>query len=142
MRLISLTYVSASSELYNKNELMDILEASRRNNPKYNITGMLLYRSGYFIQALEGEERDVDAIYEKIKQDPRHQNILVVQKEAIEERAFGEWSMGFQNLDDVDLNEIPGYSDFLDAQFSDAYFRDVPNRAKHLLNVFKSGNSW
>jgi hypothetical protein len=60
MGLVSLVYVSVARELMSDEDLKAILEVARRKNAERNITGMLLYRSGYFIQALEGEEADVE----------------------------------------------------------------------------------
>ena len=35
-----------------------------------------MYRDGFFIQALEGEEETVMSLYNKIKTDPRHRSVL------------------------------------------------------------------
>lgn len=138
MGLISLTYVSASAHVMSENELMDILEVSRKNNAPLNITGMLLYRNGYFIQALEGDEEAVMGLYDKIAHDPRHHHVLLVHKEEITERSFSDWSMGFRNLDQMDPSELEGYTDYLEQSFSSDFYTKNPSRAKTFLRLFKN----
>jgi len=142
MTLVSLTYVSFATREMGEDDLKDILAASRRNNPKQDITGMLLYRDRYFIQALEGEDRDVTALYKKIEKDPRHSNVLLVGKDEINERSFGDWSMGFKNLDDMDAEQLDGYSNYLNEPFNPNDLAENPSRAKTLLNVFRSGTNF
>lgn len=138
MTLISLVYVSFSSHLLTDDELKDILEVSRENNQSKNITGMLLYRDRFFIQALEGEEGIVVPLYEKIKQDDRHQNVLLVHKGRIDSRTFPSWSMGFNKISDETVESLPGFTDFLDDPHDSTYFTDHPDRATTLLDSFKN----
>lgn len=139
MALLSLTYVSFATRDMTKDDIEDILRTSRKNNQTQNITGMLLYRNRYFIQALEGEEDAVTALYKRIEQDDRHNNVLMVSQNRIDERNFGEWSMGFKNLDDIDANAIEGYTDFLERPFDADALTQNPSQAKTLLNAFRSG---
>jgi hypothetical protein len=142
MTLISLAYVSASSRDMTNDDLTDILTTARSHNSANNITGMLLYRNGYFIQALEGEEQVVRALYDKISKDSRHRNVLTVQQEEIQERSFGEWSMGFHNLDAEEVESLSGYTDFLDQPFDTDVIAKSGNRAVTLLELFKEGGSY
>ena len=140
MSLVSLVYVSYATRHMNDPELVQILDTARERNEKEGITGMLLYRQRFFIQVLEGEEEKVDNIYASISKDPRHGSITLVQKAGISQRSFQEWSMGFRNLDKVDPNEHPGFSDFLTQNLSHDYFTEDLNRAKRLLMAFREGN--
>jgi hypothetical protein len=75
--------------------LNDILAASRKNNAKVGVTGMLLFIEGGFMQVLEGEDMAVAETYARICKDKRHWNTMVLlDRDA--PRAFGEWSMGFE----------------------------------------------
>ncbi len=138
MTLQSLTYVSSATREMTEEDIKDILNVSRRNNQALNITGMLLYRNGYFIQALEGEEENVMALYNRIEQDPRHKNTLVVSTEAIDERVFNDWSMGFKNLDNINPDELDGYTDFLQRPFGMDELSQKPSKVKTLLSAFRS----
>lgn len=137
MSLIALVYVSVASYPMSDDELKEILAVARRNNSERNVTGMLLYRDEYFIQALEGEEADVNAIYDKICQDKRHRNIITVYKNPIVARSFDNWSMGFNHIRDINPNELPGFTDFLNKPFDPVFLTGQPSRAKNLLEHFK-----
>lgn len=141
MALISLAYVSVEAREMTQDDLVDILNTARERNPKEGVTGMLLYRQGYFIQALEGEEEPVMNLYNDIAGDERHRNVLMVYKEEITERAFPNWSMGFQNMDELDPKAIDseGLTDFLQQPMAPEVLTQNPSRAKHLLELFKEG---
>ncbi|MDX2078866.1 MAG: BLUF domain-containing protein [bacterium] len=136
--MISLVYVSFASHKMTDDELKDILKVARETNEKLGVSGMLLYRDGFFIQAIEGEEEAVKALYERISKDPRHMNVTTVNIHPITERAFVGWHMGFNKLSDIAPTGIDddGYTDFLTNPNS-AFFTDNPDHAKILLNSFR-----
>ncbi len=72
----------------------DIVATARRNNAKADIDGFLMFDRTRFHQILEGPEDQIDALFAKIKADPRHTNIECLSRETITERYFSEWSMG------------------------------------------------
>lgn len=112
--MITLIYGSTATHQMSEAELLDILKVARTNNEKLNITGMLVYHDGNFLQVLEGEEKVVTSLFEKICQDPRHQSVMVFIKYSITERQFGEWEMGFVDVEQIGVDNIRGYSHFLD----------------------------
>jgi hypothetical protein len=136
MGLISLVYVSFESRPMSQADILDILETARKRNNAENITGMLLYRTGYFIQALEGEEAPVTQLYEDIAKDDRHRNVMMIYKNPIEKRSFGNWSMGFKNLEGIDPHSLEGYTDFLTQTITPELIGDG-SRAKAFLELFK-----
>jgi hypothetical protein len=72
----------------------DIVATARHNNAKAEIDGFLMFDRARFHQILEGPEDRIDALFAKIKADPRHKNIECLSRETITERYFSEWSMG------------------------------------------------
>jgi hypothetical protein len=46
-----MVYVSAAVKLFGEQELSELLAVSRRNKSERNLTGMLCYSDGNFIQA-------------------------------------------------------------------------------------------
>jgi hypothetical protein len=46
-------------------ELQNILSLSRKNNQMKNVTGVLLYGNGQFIQLLEGDRDLVDKTFQR-----------------------------------------------------------------------------
>jgi hypothetical protein len=96
-----LLYVSNTSRDLAPGALNDIIVSARRNNLALGITGLLLNIEGGFLQLLEGEERVLRELYARIGCDRRHWDLqLLLDREA--QRAFGEWSMGFEKLDGLD----------------------------------------
>ena len=70
--MVFLVYVSSAVKLFSDEELVQLLEASRENNSKIGVTGMLLYKEGNFMQLIEGPEESVRSLHAKISIDPRH----------------------------------------------------------------------
>ena len=138
MELVHCIYCSAHTQgELSADELGALLQASRLNNGKIGVTGMLLYRDGAFFQVLEGEPHVVEALFEKIAKDKRHNRIIKIILEPIDERAFAEWTMGHAQVTEKDLAEIPGLNDFFVRGTS--YLDLGEGRAKALLAAFKEG---
>jgi len=77
-------------------DLKELLARARARNTVVDVTGMLVYRGGIFLQALEGDEAAVGKIFRRIEKDPRHEGVCVLQSELLRGKCiFGEWSMGF-----------------------------------------------
>jgi hypothetical protein len=75
--------------------LDSILTAARRNNRRAGVTGALVYSARRFAQVLEGPPDSVEAIFERIQCDLRHDHVTVLEVSTPERRAFGDWSMAF-----------------------------------------------
>ena len=73
--------------------LSGLLIDSRENNEKNNITGSLICRSDIYLQMLEGPKKKVLEVFEKIKRDDRHLEVVVLSKGPVEERLFPNWAM-------------------------------------------------
>ncbi len=115
--MFRLIYVSSARKLMDKDALLGILAKAREKNARLGITGMLLYKDGNFLQLLEGEERIVRGIYETIARDTRHFDTMITMEEAVNERMFTEWSMGFHDLSDPALQSLPGFAPFRHLNF-------------------------
>jgi len=116
---------------------VELLTQSRENNTLAGITGLLLYKEGKFLQVLEGDDLLVRKLISKIEKDPRHAEVEVLRWEILKERRFPAWSMGFQNLDNVDIQRTPGYSEFMNEPLTSPDFKADPSRVWKLLRVFR-----
>jgi blue light- and temperature-responsive anti-repressor len=76
-------------------EITQILQTARRKNKQQNVTGALLFNSGYFAQALEGPRLAIETIFERIQRDPRHGDVTVLSSQTGGHRDFPEWSMAY-----------------------------------------------
>ena len=134
--MIQLVYVSAAVTSFTNEELLQLLEIARRNNERLGVTGMLLYKDGEFMQALEGDEPTVRELTEKIRRDPRHTDIRILLERPANAREFPDWSMGFQNLNELP-QDVPGYTTFLDSPLRSHIFGANPALCRRLLLLFK-----
>ena len=108
-------YLSSGTRWFSEAELKDILVVSNVNNTTHNITGLLLYRDGNFIQLLEGEEEDVQKTFQKISDDQRHKGITPIASGQIKERNFPNWAMGFKTIDSENLSSFLKYLNYDDS---------------------------
>ncbi|OOQ61418.1 BLUF domain-containing protein [Mucilaginibacter pedocola] len=106
-----LIYLSTAVDLLDEQEIHNLLAKSRARNASNDITGILLYHEGNFIQLLEGEQAKVDETLERIAGDPSHKNIIVIDEGDLDERNFGAWSMGYQKATAKELADIEAYTD-------------------------------
>jgi Sensors of blue-light using FAD len=135
--LFQIVYTSTAAENFGRLELLDMLAGSVRRNKKAGITGLLLFKDGCFMQALEGEEPAVKALFAKICRDPRHHHVIPLLQEPIEKRYFPDFAMAFRDLDTLGLQDLPGYSEFLNTPLNgDLLKNDIP-KCQRLLLYFK-----
>lgn len=137
MSLYCLIYTSVSSQKMSDDDLKGLLEKSRTKNYTLDITGMLLYLDPYFIQVLEGEKTILEEIFDTINQDSRHEKVSIIYKQPLEKRYFSNWSMGFNKIRDKDIDNLEGFSDFLQRPNSTS-ITDLPSEIKTILNKFKN----
>lgn len=104
-----LAYISTAVNLMSDAQLLEILKTARNNNNERSVTGVLLYSGGTFIQALEGEDTDVDVIFEAIETDSRHKNVIKLIDKPLDARNFPDWSMGFATINQLQVQEISGF---------------------------------
>tara|TARA_Y100000385_G_C12695294_1_gene468154 strand:- start:15 stop:437 length:423 start_codon:yes stop_codon:yes gene_type:complete len=75
-------------------EILDnILNTSRTNNTKWDITGNLVFHSDLFLQLLEGPPDAIDSLYQDILLDNRHTDIFKLRDEITQRRLFASWTM-------------------------------------------------
>ena len=132
-----LVYVSSAVELFSPEDLLRLLETSRRNNERDDITGMLLYKDGNFMQALEGERHTMEALHARIQRDARHRGLTTLLQGELRARAFPGWSMAFRDLRSPGVSATPGFSEFLNTPLTGEEFAGDPTRAHRLLLSFK-----
>jgi hypothetical protein len=90
--MLQLVYVSSVTPGANVDSAA-ILAASRINNRRDGITGLLYSDKARFLQALEGPEDKVEATFARIEADGRHRAIVLLSRRAIDVREFGDWEM-------------------------------------------------
>lgn len=136
-RLTHLIYTSRASRDFDTGTLKSILQASRGNNARRGVTGMLLAAGDTFFQVLEGDEVTLEPLFSTIKADPRHDGVTMIIHEPIANRSFGDWTMGFAEVAPEELASLEGASD---ASQSERVLDGLkPGRAKKILTAFAEG---
>lgn len=135
--LFQIVYTSTASESFDRAALKEMLKASVQRNNQAGITGLLLYKEGCFMQALEGEEPAVKTLFAKICRDPRHRRIIPLIHEPVNERSFPHSAMAFRDLNSAELRELPGYSEFMNTPLNAELYSDDISKCQKLLLLFK-----
>ncbi|MEY4190010.1 MAG: hypothetical protein RIR17_746 [Planctomycetota bacterium] len=132
-----LLYTSVATNPMAKDSLRELLIKAVDYNSSKGITGMLLYKDGNFMQVLEGEETAIRTLFEKISKDSRHRDILVLKEGKLQEHMFSNWSMGFRDLNSPDMQNLPGYTQFMNLGFNSSETYNNPNICLKMLKIFR-----
>lgn len=126
--LKTICYLSTKAYDLSEEDITAIFEDSLGNNTAQDVTGILVYNQGNFLQVLEGEEGVVDTLFHKITKDERHKNIITVINSPLEDRLFSEFNLGYSVLTNVD--------DFKDLKlYTEALRLSEDAKAKQLYNI-------
>ena len=96
--LVRLMYASRATDTVRPETLNAILKKSTQNNPGIGVTGVLCFSGSIFLQVLEGGRSQVSTLYNRIAQDPRHREVVLLSYDEIDERSFAGWAMGQVNM--------------------------------------------
>jgi len=89
-----LLYVSQAPKSSSTEEDAEVLRRKIRDTrPPHEVTGILIYRRGYFMQYLEGHNTDVSELFWKLRGNVNHYNVRVLSQGVAKERRFSDWSI-------------------------------------------------
>ncbi len=108
--LVRLMYASRATH-HSADDLAAILKSSKQHNPAQGITGVLCCSTGIFLQVLEGGRQPVSVLYNRIAQDTRHHDVVLLSHEEISERRFAGWAMGQVHLNRLNPALLLKYSE-------------------------------
>jgi Sensors of blue-light using FAD len=108
--LVRLLYASRALDENRAAAIESIMLQSRTHNPERGITGILCYGGDIFMQVLEGDRMEVNALYAHIQKDVRHKDVVILRYEEIHERRFSGWTMGHVNIDKLNPSVLLKYS--------------------------------
>ena len=132
----SLVYRSVAVENFELPDIYKMLSDARLFNSRHNITGCLLFHDNQFLQLLEGEEKEVERLFRRIKKDSRHHKLEIICEERSSIRLFDEWSMAFHDYGlngtsaNLKLNQIDHFF-----QKSDAFMKPSTLAIPFFANV-------
>ena len=129
-QLKRVVYVSEKTDA-SDTTLKDIIASSQKNNPEEGVTGCLLSGSNSFLQLLEGPADFIDTLYSKISKDNRHENVMTLCEEKIDERLFLSWSMKLAPFENMEWSK---------EDFNSGNFLNITS--EEALNVFVRLNEY
>jgi len=98
----NIVYCSRAVNDMDKDALEKIIDTAKHHNPRFGITGLLVFGSGIFFQWLEGPKDNVSSLFKIISADPRHSNVVLLTKEdEFRERLFPNWDMELVAATDI-----------------------------------------
>lgn len=133
-----LTYFSTASMRFSEKDIEKLLKVANENNKKLGITGILLFIEGSFLQVLEGNKNDVLNLFQTIKQDDRHHDILTVFKGEKNDRNFEKWSMGFKDISLVECKKRTDFENLSDEDFINTILKKNHPKIANTLKIFYS----
>lgn len=88
-----LVYVSRPAPGTGLSEVRHIVGRAEIRNRQRDVTGMLAWVAGEFVQVLEGRPDMLDDVWACIARDPRHVAVRIVSREAVPRRRFDRWGL-------------------------------------------------
>jgi hypothetical protein len=135
MRLFALLYISKAARLLTPAELAHLGQRAQARNLSEDVTGLLLYSDGAFMQYLEGPAHGMSRIYAVIKADNLHYGVIDLLREPIREREFAGWSMTVRDVGPLGMAASAPSDDAVSRRL--AQIGEAHSTARDLL-----GNFW
>lgn len=88
--------------------IAEILGESERNNRRDGLTSALMRHDGRFLQVIEGRRADIDRLMDRLRLDPRHENLRLLSDLPVTGRRFGDWPMILAELTPAAANVLNG----------------------------------
>lgn len=102
-KLYEVLYVSTIAPTAPISVVADIAAKSRIWNQAQDITGLLIFDGLRFCQQIEGSQKQVLALIERISSDTRHSNVTIFHHGSLAERRFRSFSLTFTDVDDIEV---------------------------------------
>ena len=102
--LYTICYVSKAAPELQEQDIEELFNYTSQANNKNGVSGILLHSLGNFFQVLEGNEKHLLQLFEKIKEDPRHAEMYEVYNKRTHHPVFDNYKSTFdivKNSDDL-----------------------------------------
>lgn len=131
-RVYHVLYRSQAHYPLHEAQLNDLLDEARAYNQQHDLTGLLCYGDGFFVQVLEGSEEAVQTLYAKIQHDGRHQHVRTLSQGPGPLRWFADWRMAYVHSTPLEMYWLISY---LEARQQQLVVPQVPITEPHLLTL-------
>jgi len=99
-------YRSRAVTSMNAQDLTDLLTPARARNAALQVTGILLFDGVHFVQLLEGPDEAVNLIFDAIRRDDAHKNVVLLMQDHGPTRRFGGDAMALLDLRALDPQQV------------------------------------
>lgn len=86
----AICYVSTANQDLSSSEIVEILQQTESRNNKHGINGLLVFSDGTFFEVIEGEKMMIKELFETIREDGRHKNLIVIFEKDIPKKLFDD----------------------------------------------------
>lgn len=111
--IFHLVYISEAVADISYTDIRDILEVARKHNRQEDVTGLLIFRDGYFVQLIEGEESSVRKVLGRILLDDRNYSLRILSETTSNQRLFDKNPLAFYD-GDISSNSTEDLSSLFD----------------------------
>ena len=94
---VSLIFVSrrTSDRAVTKAHMEEVVTRLAERNARIGVRGTLLVTGRHAAQIIEGPEDQVDRLMAAIREDPRHEDVTVIERKPIDGYRFADWCFGY-----------------------------------------------
>lgn len=100
--LYEVLYVSTLAPEQSLSVVAEVAGRARQTNAELGVTGLLIFDGQRFCQQLEGPQKAVLKLIERIRNDPRHVNVEVLHHGPLAGRRFQQFTLAFSTVEDWD----------------------------------------
>ena len=131
--LHNLVYCSRAAPGMDAPAIDKIIATAKHHNPRFGITGLLVFGGGIFFQWLEGPRDNITSLMQIITADPRHSSVVLISEEnEVRDRLFPDW--------DMELVEAADIRDVLTDAMQEATDAKQKQVLAQLLDELKAGS--
>lgn len=127
----SICYLSKATPSSRDAGYSHLFQTLLKFNTENNITGVLLYNEGFFLQVLEGKKETLQNLIQQIQRDSRHKEMLIILDQPIDNRIFKKYSTGFSIIENTAA--IKDLNNYLSLNYSG---KEYPDNIRFLLEPF------
>lgn len=110
-----LIYLSRANSEFSQSDIDDLVDKANLKNKALGISGILIYRDGYFVQFIEGPIDNISQLYSSIQSDPRHEIFsLIYQREGNFPKFFEDWQMKHISEKFMGIENTKAIKEFID----------------------------
>jgi blue light- and temperature-responsive anti-repressor len=91
--ITTLIYRSRALRRFSQSEVDQLAAKAFARNLTLHVTGVLVFDGEHFLQVLEGPADAVEAVFDRLSRDTRHDNLVTMLCTQAARRRFGSWGM-------------------------------------------------